>query len=193
MPKTLTMAKLTLVELTNVSQFFGQSEYAMFLATTQENQLIECGITHNSLTRKGFDVDNLDSLVGCQVITKEYTDNRTGELINPEDRIQMIIDGDARLVLFNAINSTIKKSEVYMAEQLQLVAATNAKMKNEIAEKKKLEQKQKAQERLLAKILALKTATGVQTKPASLDDDEDETVPTAEPVSELQLNDEEPF
>lgn len=165
------MAKLTLIELTNSSQHFGNSEYAMFLAQTEENQIIECGITHNSLTRKGFDTDNLDSLVGCQVITKEYTDNRTGELINPEDRIQMILDGDARLVLFNSINSSIKKSELYMQEQRELVASTNAKAKVEFQKERKAKQLQASLERLRAKALA-----NVTKAPETID----ETVETVE-------------
>jgi len=72
------MAKLVLLELTNVSQVFGKSEYAMFTAQTSDNELVECGITYNLLTRKGFDTEDLDSLVGCTVQTVNFTDNRTG-------------------------------------------------------------------------------------------------------------------
>lgn len=187
------MAKLTLVELTNSSQFFGQSEYAMFLAQTETGNIIECGVTYNCLTRKGFDTDNLDSLTGCQIVTKEYTDNRTGELINPEDRIQMILDGDARLVLFNSINCSIKKSELYLMEQRELVAATNAKLKMEFLEKKKLQQKQQAQERLLARALSLKAASSSTPEVIkSLDDDEDETVPETQEAS-LEIDGTIPF
>jgi hypothetical protein len=183
------MAKLLLAELTNVSQHFGNSEYAMFLATTEDNQLIECGITHNSLERKGFDTDNLEALVGCSVITKEYTDNQTGEVINPEDRIQMILDGDARLVLFNAINSTIKKSELYKQEQLELVASTNAKAKVEFMREKKAKQLQASRERLLAKALANQTKTAQPS--ASIDDDA--SVEQTEPSAELNIAEEIDF
>lgn len=153
------MAKLTLIELTNSSQHFGNSEYAMFLAQTSDNQIIECGLTYNSLTRRNFDTDNLDALVGCTVITKEYTDNRTGELMNPEDQIQKIMDGDARLVLLNTINSTIKKSELYVQEQRELVASTNAKAKVEFMREKKAKQLQASLERLRAKALASVTSS----------------------------------
>jgi hypothetical protein len=165
------MAKLTLIELTNSSQHFGNSEYAMFLAQTSDNQIIECGITHNSLTRKGFDTDNLDAIVGCTVITKEYVDSRTGELTNPDDRIQMILDGEARLVLFNSINSTIKKSELYLQEQKEMIASTNAKAKVEFQREKKAKQLQASLERVRAKALASMTKTADQP---SLDDQVDE-------------------
>lgn len=168
------MAKLTLIELTNSSQHFGNSEYAMFLAQTENSEIIECGITHNSLTRKGFDTDNLDALAGCTLNTKEYTDNRTGELVNPEDRIQMILDGDARLILFNSINSSIKKSELYMQEQRELVASTNAKAKVEFQKERKAKQLQASLERLRAKALANVTKAPETTEPI------DETVETVE-------------
>jgi hypothetical protein len=181
------MAKLTLIELTNSSQHFGQSEYAMYLAQTENQEIIECGVTHNSLSRKGFDTDNLDSLVGCTVITKEYTDNRTGELVNPEDRIQMILDGDARLVLFNSVNSSIKKSELYVIEQRELLASTNAKAKVEFQKERKLQQKQASLERLRSRAVA--NMSKVADNQPSLDDDA-ETVPATEaPALEMTADD----
>lgn len=184
------MAKLTLIELTNSSQHFGQSEYAMYLAQTEDNQIIECGVTHNSLSRKGFDTDNLDSLVGCSIITKEYTDNRTGELVNPEDRIQMILDGDARLVLFNSVNCSVKKSELYVQEQRELIASTNAKAKVEFLREKKLQQKQASLERLRARAIA--SMTKVADNQPTLDDDA-EVPAKAEQPAEMQIADDIDF
>jgi hypothetical protein len=165
--------QLTLIELTNSSQFFGKSEYAMFLATTPDNQIVELGITHNSLQRKGYDTDNLVELAdtGCSVVTKPYTDNQTGEIINPEDRVQMILDGDARLVLFNSINHSIKTSELYRTAKRELTSSTNAKVKVEMEKERKQSKLQASIERVRAKALASmleKPAT-----PESLDDSDD--------------------
>ena len=175
------MAKLTLIELTNVSQFFGQSEYAMFLAQTQDNQIVECGITHNSLRRKGFDTNNLDSLITCQVVTKPYRDSRTNELINPEDRIQMILDGDARLVLFNSVNSSVTKSELCKAEEKELVSLTNAKVKVELDKERKREQLLKSAERMRTKLLAALAQDN--TAEPQLTDSETAEPETAEPAT----------
>lgn len=189
------MAKLTLMELTNVSQFFGKSKYAMFLATTEDNKIVECGITYNSLTRKGFDTANLENLIGCQVITKEYIDDRTKELINPEDRLQMIMDGEARLILFNSVNCTIKTSEIYRNQKLELQAATDAKVKREIQKEEDLAKQQVSIERALAKLRSLELKNLMEQTPeksvVSNDEEEDlqdeETPETAETAQDLEF------
>lgn len=170
------MAKLTLLELTNSSQTFGKSEYAMFLAQTEDNQTIECGITFNALDRAQFDTDNLDSLLGCQIITKEYTDNITGELQNPEDRIQMILDGEAKLVLFNSVNCRVKKSELYTSVQNEQRSSISAKVKVEFLKEKKQKQLQASLERLRAKAIASVGGGKVLNlkKEETLDDIEDD-------------------
>jgi len=170
--------QLTLIELTNQSQFFGKSEYAMFLASTPENQIVEIGITHNSLQRKGYDTDNLVELAdtGCIVVTKPYTDNQTGEIMNPEDRIQMILDGDARLCLFNSINHSLRQTELYKKSQRELTSSTNAKVKG-LREDKAKEDKLKASiERVRAKAYAAQNQK--PATPESLDDADD--APTVE-------------
>ena len=191
------MAKLLLLELTNSSQFFGKSEYAMFKAQTEDSDIIECGLTYNSLTRRSFDTDDLDSLVGCTVITKEYEDSNTGELMNPEDQIQKILDGDARLVLLNTINSTVKKSELYRQEKKDMIALVNAKAKVEIQKEKKNKQLQASLDRILAKAL-VSVGPNLSTKEESFDDEEEtivdmktseetETVETESVTDELEL------
>ena len=167
------MAKLTLIELTNSSQIFGKSEYAMFLAQTSDNQIVECGITYNSLNRAQFDTDALDSLLGCQIVTKEYTDSITGELVNPEDRIQMILDGDAKLVLFNSINSRVRKSELYTAVQKEQRSSLSAKVKVEFLKEKKQSQMQKSLERAQARAMTIINVVGENKPTESLDDDDE--------------------
>ena len=166
------MAKLVLFESTNNSQIFGSSEYAMFLAQTEDNQIVEIGITHNCLTRKGIDVDNLDALIGCSVITKEYTDSRTGEIVNPEDRLQKILDGEGRVMLLTSVSCTIRKSELYLVEQKEMVASINAKAKVEFARERKQKQLQQSMDRIRAKALAAITSSKDDTKP-----EEEEEVP----------------
>jgi hypothetical protein len=174
------MAKLVLLELTNVSQVFGKSEYAMFTAQTSDNELVECGITYNLLTRKGFDTEDLDSLVGCTVQTVNFTDNRTGELVNPEDQIQKVLDGESRLVLFNSINANIIKSQLYVENKKDMVASTNAKAKVEMMKDKKTQQMQASLERLRARALA---AAQAEQGKSSLDDDEEDAPVVTEPVA----------
>ena len=165
------MAKLQLLELTNSSQIFGKSEYAMFTASTENGDIVEIGITYNSLERQQYDTDDLNSLVGCSIITKEFKDNQTGELVNPEDRLQMILDGDARLLLLNSINSRIKQSELYIIKQQEKNALVNAKVKSELKKEKKMQQLEASLERGRIKALAaIKTP-----EPEFSLDDEDET------------------
>lgn len=176
------MAKLLLLELTNSSQTFGKSEYAMFQAQTETKEIIEIGITYNSLERQQFDTDNLDSIIGCTVVTKEFEDNLTGELVNPEDRIQMILDGDARLLLLNSINSRIKKSELYTVKQNEQRSSISAKVKVEFLKEKKNKQLEASLERLKAKALAIVPAT----EPEFSLDDEEETATTELETSETE-------
>lgn len=155
------MAKLTLVELTNVRQYFGQlsREYCMFKAITSNEEVIECGITINSLRRKGIDTNNLNALVGCQIVTKVYTDDRTGELMNPEDRIQMILDGKATLVLFNSVNSSFILSETYESNQKELLATVEAKVQVEKDRERTRIDKERSAQRALARVQALLNRT----------------------------------
>jgi len=184
------MAVLTLLELDNVSSIFGKSEYAMFSAQTQDNDIVRCGVTYNLLTRLGFGTDNLDSLVGCQIRTKAFTDNRTGELSNPEDQIQKVLDGDSTLVLFNSLNATIVKSDLFKIEQKEMISSTNAKAKIEKEKEAKAVAMQRALDRLRARALA-EQQKAVE-KSASLDDEEDApveptTTPATEPEAELEF------
>jgi hypothetical protein len=130
------MAKLTIVELMNVKQAFGKSFYAMFICLTQENQRVEVGITHNAMSRKGFDELDPASILGCQFITKEYVDDLTGELVNPDDRLEDILDGNGKLLLLNSINCSIATSELYKIEQRELRSATASKLKMELTKAK---------------------------------------------------------
>lgn len=189
------MAVLTLLELDNVSSTFGTNgtEYAMFSAQTVDNDVVRCGITHNLLTRLGFDLDNLDSLVGCKVQTKVFTDNRTGELVNPEDQIQKVLDGESTLVLFNSINATIVKSDLFKIEQKEMVASTNAKAKVEMIKEKKARDMQAAFDRLRARALAAQQAAiTTDDKEESLDDDAD-AEPATTPVVKTPIETELEF
>jgi len=189
------MAVLTLMELDNVSSTFGTkgTEYAMFSASTVDNEIVTCGITHNLLTRLGFGTDNLDSLIGCQVKTKVFTDNRTGELVNPEDQLQKVLDGESTMILFNSINAVVTKSDLFKLEQKEMIASTNAKAKVEKEKEAKAVAMQRALDRLRARALAAQQ-TAVE-KAASLDDEDeisastapDTTTVEAEPEAELEF------
>jgi len=189
------MAKLTLMELENVSTIIGNNgvEYAVFSASTVDNELVRCGITHNLIKNLGFQLDNLDSLIGCQVMTKVYTNNRTGELVNPEDQLQKVLDGESSIICLTAINATILKSDLFKIEQKEMIATTNAKAKVEKEKEAKAKAMAASLERLRARALAAAQQSMID-KAASLDDEEEETPTTpstpavvAEPEAELEF------
>lgn len=169
------MAKLTIVELNNVKQAFGKSFYAMFDCLTEDNQKVEVGVTHNALNRKGFDEQDPASILGCQFITKEYVDDRTGELINPEDRLEDILNGEGKLLLLNSINCNIKVSDLFKEQAKELKSATNSKLKMEITKAKDMKMLADSLASLQARALASATKASA---PKSLD----EIVETEEPT-----------
>lgn len=138
--------KLTIVGLTNPTQLFGANftQYAMFNAVCDGNS-IEIGITHNSLTRAGYDTSAsaLSRLVGCQVVTKDFVDRNTGAIISGDERVEMVLDGEGRLVLFNSLNHTIEQSETYVEQTLDLLSRTEARVKIE-KEREVMNQKRQA-------------------------------------------------
>lgn len=162
------MAKLIIVELLNKKQAFGKSFYAMFDCLTEDSKRVEVGITHNAMFRKGFDEQDPASIVGCSFVTKEYVDDQTGELVNPEDRLKNILDGDGRLLLLNSINCNIKESELYKTEQRELKSATASKLKMEITKAKDAKMLADSLASLQAKALALSTKQSAT--PKTLDD-----------------------
>ena len=185
------MAKVTLLEVSNVSRIFGKTEYALFTAQTEDKHIIECGISYNCLESKQFDTDNLDALIGCQVITKEYTDSQTGEIVNPEDSIQNVLDGTYSVCLFNKINCTIKKSELFIQQQRELIASTNAKAKVEFQKEKKAKALQASLDRLRAKALALSTEN--LTPVDKLEDSVEDVEVVENEENELSLDEKIPF
>lgn len=138
--------KLTIVGLTNPTQLFGANftPYAMFNAVCEGNS-VEIGITHNSLSRAGYDTapQSLSRLVGCQVVTKDFVDRNTGAIISGDERVEMVLNGEGRLVLFNTLNHTIEQSETYREETLDLLSRTDARVKIE-KEREIMNQKRQA-------------------------------------------------
>lgn len=126
--------KLTILELQNPEQLFGANctSYAMFDASC-EGQTVTVGVTHNALSRKGFDTsaDALASLQGCVIVTKDSVDSRTGEIVNTDERVDMVLDGTNRIVLLNSTNCNIEQSDAYKAEQLELRGIAKAKVQRD--------------------------------------------------------------
>jgi hypothetical protein len=146
--------QLTLTALNNVCQFFGSSAYVMFSATTPNGDTIEIGITENSLNRVGADILSPDSLIGCKITTKEYVDNRTGEIVNVDDRIESNVLAGKGVTLLNSLNHVLTFSELFKAQRFEANAAINGRVKAEREREKRMIQMQKQMERL-----ALKTQT----------------------------------
>ena len=172
------MAVLTLMELENVSTTIGTNgvDYAVFSASTEDNDIVRCGITHNLLTRLGFGTDNLDSLIGCSVKSKVFTDNRTGEVVNPEDQLQRVLDGESSIILFNSINATVTKSDLFKIEQREMIASVNAKAKIEMQKESKAKAMQAALDRLRARAMA---AQQKSLKDSTVIDDLDAELPAS--------------
>ena len=172
------MAKtLTIVGLTNPTQLFGANAtaYAMFSAVCDGNSL-EIGVTHNSLTRAGYDTapESLSRLVGCSVKTKDFVDRETGAIINGDERVEMALEGKQRLVLFNSLNHTIERSDIYKEENIELLARTNAQVK--IAKEREI---------MNAKKLAL--LARIASRPAVADAPDTDETPSPEQPAELTL------
>lgn len=161
------MKKILILELTNPEQLFGANAtaYAMFSASC-EGQNIEIGITHNSLRRKGVDTSasELTRLVGCTLTTKDYVDTRTGAITNGDERVQMLLDGEGRLVLFNSINHSLEFSDVYKHESREITSATNAKLKMEKERELFIAKKQALFARLASRTASADASVAVPTE-----------------------------
>ncbi len=140
--------QLTLTALENVSQFFGSNSYVMFTASTPDGQSLTVGVTENYLTRVGADILSPDSLVGCKISTKEYVDNRTGEIVNVDSRISDVVAGNGRIVLFNPLNANIVFSDLFKAQRFEANAAIQGRVKAEFAKEKRMQQQEKQLARL---------------------------------------------
>ena len=171
--------KLTILELQNPEQLFGANctSYAMFDASC-EGQTITVGITHNALSRKGFDTsaDALTRLIGCNLVTKDSVDSRTGEIVNTDERVDMVLDGTNRIVLLNSTNCNIEISDSYKTEQLELLATAKAKV-----------QRDKERDALNAKRHAVLARLASRTPVADSDLSDDATASAPAKVAEPEL------
>jgi len=161
------MKTILILELTNPEQLFGANAtpYAMFTASC-EGQNFEIGITHNSLRRKGVDVSpaELTRLVGCTLKTKDYVDTRTGAITNGDERVEMVLDGEGRLVLFNSINHSLEFSDVYKHESREITSATNAKLKMEKERELFIAKKQALFARIASRVASAEQQVAVPTE-----------------------------
>jgi hypothetical protein len=171
------MKSILILELQNVEQLFGGNftPYAMFTGRV-DGENVELGITHNALRRKGYDTSpaGLQRLIGCTLETKDFVDSRTGEMVNGDERVEMVLDGTNRLVLFNSVNCNIKVSDVYKQENTELIASTNAKLKIEQDKELRNAKKQALLERLISRttpnVASEQQAEEVETPELTLED-----------------------
>lgn len=174
------MAKdLTILELTNPMQLFGarNTAYAMFDANCEGTNVV-IGITHNALSRKGYDTsaESLNRLVGFTITTKDFTD-QDGVVVSGDERVDMVLRGEGRIVLFNSNNCAITQTEEYKQQQLELQGIAKAKV-----------QMDKEREILFAKRQAnLARLAGKATPTAPTQSKSEEAVETVEATQEAEL------
>lgn len=173
-------AKLTIVSVDNFSQTFGSTDYAVFTASTESNDIVNVAVTHNALRSRGINIDLLDSLVGSTLIATQNTDIQTGLVTSGKERVQGLVDGTllnpntgkpATILLFNRSNCSLVKSELYMSDTKDLASLTQAKVQIEEKKERKIENSRRVAERMKAKASSQPVA---QSEP-SLEINEEET------------------
>lgn len=175
---------LKLVNVDNVSQTFGQTDYVVFNAETTDKHPIAVAITHNALRKTGVDIMLVDSLVGSTVIIKDSVDNRTGLVLTAEEKVNRIVNGEINpnsgkpfsIVLCNALDCSILKSEIYLAETKDLASSISAKVVIEKEKERKLLAMKRASDRLRG-ILAPKTEEKIVEKTEAVLESNDEESP----------------
>lgn len=173
-----------LVSVDNVNQTFGQTDYVVFNAETTEKHPIAVAITHNALRRTGVDIMLVDSLVGSTVIIKDSTDNRTGLVLTAEEKVNRVVNGEINpnsgkpfsIVLCNALECSIVKSELYLAETKDLASSISAKVNMEKEKERKLLAMKRANERLRG-LIGPKTEEKIVEKTEAVLDTNDEESP----------------
>lgn len=147
------MAKLTIVALDNASQFFGTTEYAMFQCSTETNNLVVVGLSHNFLNNKKIDEMDYDNLVDSVITTKLSTNTLTGEINNPDETLEKVLDGEYQVMLLGRPTiDSLQLSETYKLDKRELQGIIGAKMRIERENQAKREKLERARENKLAKI-----------------------------------------
>ena len=147
------MAKLTIVALDNASQFFGTTEYAMFQCSTESNNLVVVGLSHNFLNNKRIDEMDYDNLVDSVITTKVSTNTLTGEINNPDETLEKVLDGEYQVMLLGRPTiDSLSLSETYKLDKRELQGIIGAKMRIERENQAKREKLERARENKLAKI-----------------------------------------
>jgi hypothetical protein len=172
-----------ILSVDNPSQRFGNTDYAIFQAETTNGKTLAVGISHNALSRKGIDANNvnmLDLLSGSPVtILSAPVDIREpkGKQLSGEERVATIIDGIEingkvrTLLLCSAADCSLQKSELVVNKIDEINVSVSAKVMVERDKEKRLQAAYNAVQR--RKQLALETSSA--TAP---------TVPTAPVVEE---------
>jgi len=189
------MAKLTITALDNASQFFGTTEYAMFQCATETNNLVVVGLSHNFLNNKKIDEMDYDNLAGSVITTKVSTNTLTGEINNPDDTLEKVLNGEYQVMLLGRPSiDSLSLSETYKLDKRELQGIIGAKMRIERENQAKREKLERARENKLAKIKkaqeALLAQQNANKDEENLFTEEEETSP--EIVAET-TSDEAPF
>lgn len=171
------MSKNTTVKILSVdnpSQLFGKTDYTIFQAETSTGDMIAVGVSHNALSRKGIDANNivtLDSLAGSSlVILSAPVDIRDakGPQFSGEERVSHIVDGveiNGRvrtLLLCSAADCSIIKSESCTNELRETAVQVSAQVQVVREKEKRLSAAAVALQRAIERrLLAGSTASTV--------------------------------
>ena len=190
------MAKLTITALDNASQFFGTTEYAMFQCATETNNLVVVGLSHNFLNNKRIDEMDYDNLVDSVITTKVSTNTLTGEINNPDETLEKVLDGEWQVMLLGRPSiDSLQLSETYKLDKKELQGIIGAKMRIERENQAQREKLERARENKLAKIKKAQEALLAQQN-ADKDESlftEDETEETPVEIVAETTTEEAPF
>lgn len=171
-------SNVKILSVDNPSQRFGNTDYCIFQAETAKGDIIAVGVSHNALSRKGVDANNivaLDSLAGSTlVILSAPVDIREpkGAQMDGEERVDTVVNGTPingkvrTLLLCSAADCSLAKSETCISELRETNVAIAAKVVVERDKEKKLDAAKKALERAKLRALGVTSTVGAEKAPA---------------------------
>jgi hypothetical protein len=144
-------AKLKILSIDRYSQTFGNTDYAMYVASTQNDKQIVVGISHNMLQSSGIGSALYDALVGSTIIVKDDIDLSTGLL--RKDALQRVSDVEQKLprntlLLVNSSNSELLKTDALRMECVDYSVRVDSIVKVEKERARTIERNRRRMEQL---------------------------------------------
>ena len=132
---------------------FGPSatlHYSIILRT-DNNEELTAMLSENVLRRSGLAEDDLDDIVGCHIAIDDQYDRDGVMTATAEERVEQVLDGTYRLLFLSSANAKLIKSDVFIADRKKLRADTKAEQKIREEERRLMQKKADALNRLIAR------------------------------------------